>query len=104
MIHAISHIENRLDSDDELRIECHGDIEIYVSRERFLEMQEVFTQTVAIEATGVVELRQQLRMAVTHLKHMAAWISKDNRGYSFEALGEDMPTFETITQLAKGSE
>ncbi|MBT9472103.1 MAG: hypothetical protein V4514_19870 [Pseudomonadota bacterium] len=37
-----------------------------------------------------------LRLAISHIEHMAAWIGSTNRGeakglYSFEALGEDMP-------------
>lgn len=32
-----------------------------------------------------------LRTAVRHIEHMAPWISKQNAGYSFESLGEDMP-------------
>lgn len=32
-----------------------------------------------------------LRTAVQHIEHMAAWIGKQNAGYSFESLGEDMP-------------
>lgn len=37
------------------------------------------------------EERKALRNAIEHLEHMAAWISANNSGYSFEALGEDMP-------------
>ena len=37
-------------------------------------------------------LNEALLIAVAHLEHMAAWISKRNAGYSFESLGEDMPT------------
>jgi hypothetical protein len=32
-----------------------------------------------------------LKLAISHIEHMAAFISKQNAGYSFEALGEDMP-------------
>ena len=37
------------------------------------------------------ELLTELQVAVRHIEHMAAWISKKNAGYSFEGLGEDMP-------------
>lgn len=36
-------------------------------------------------------LHTALRTAVQHIEHMAAWIGKQNAGYSFESLGEDMP-------------
>lgn len=32
-----------------------------------------------------------LQKAIGHIEHMAAWISAQNAGYSFESLGEDMP-------------
>jgi hypothetical protein len=32
-----------------------------------------------------------LALAIEHIEHMAAWIAKQNAGYSFESLGEDMP-------------
>ena len=35
-------------------------------------------------------LRKVLRAALGHIEHMAAWIGKQNRGYSFESLGEDI--------------
>lgn len=38
--------------------------------------------------------RDALNLAIDHIKHMAAWIGRNNRGYSFEALGEDMPGIE----------
>lgn len=38
------------------------------------------------------ELREALRTAVGHIEHMAAWIAARPAGYSFEGLGEDMPT------------
>lgn len=36
-------------------------------------------------------LRATLKTAVSHIEHMAAWITSKNAGYSFESLGEDMP-------------
>lgn len=33
-----------------------------------------------------------LKLAIQHIDHMAAWISAQNAGYSFESLGEDMPS------------
>ncbi|MGD9769911.1 MAG: hypothetical protein AB7U62_19925 [Pseudolabrys sp.] len=35
--------------------------------------------------------RDALAIALSHIEHMAAWIAEQNAGYSFEALGEDMP-------------
>lgn len=35
--------------------------------------------------------RAAFKLAIEHIEHMAAWIGQNNRGYSFEALGEDMP-------------
>jgi hypothetical protein len=32
-----------------------------------------------------------LKTAIEHIEHMAAWITTQKAGYSFEALGEDMP-------------
>lgn len=37
------------------------------------------------------DLRAALRTAITHIDHMAAWITAQKAGYSFESLGEDMP-------------
>ena len=34
---------------------------------------------------------EALKTAILHLEHMAAWIGRQNAGYSFESLGEDMP-------------
>jgi hypothetical protein len=39
-----------------------------------------------------LNLKQALALAVQHIEHMAAWITKQNAGYSFESLGEDMPS------------
>lgn len=47
-------------------------------------------------------LATALKSAVAHLEHMAAWIGRDNRGYSFEALGEDMPDIRAALQLKDG--
>lgn len=35
-------------------------------------------------------MRIALKAAIRHIEHMAAWIAKQNAGYSFEALGEDI--------------
>lgn len=40
------------------------------------------------------ETRAALRTAVQHIEHMAAWIGKQNASYSFESLGEDMPSIK----------
>lgn len=45
-------------------------------------------------ADATAPLVEALRMAHRHIQHQAAWIGKQNAGYSFEALGEDMPTIE----------
>ena len=37
------------------------------------------------------ELVAALKLAVTHIEHMAAWFGNRGLGYSFEGLGEDMP-------------
>lgn len=37
------------------------------------------------------ELLAALKLAVSHIEHMAAWIVERRAGYSFESLGEDMP-------------
>jgi hypothetical protein len=38
-----------------------------------------------------MDTRDALKCAIDHIEHMAAWIGRLNSGYSFEALGEDMP-------------
>lgn len=35
-----------------------------------------------------------LKLAIDHIEHMAAFITSQNAGYSFEALGEDMATIK----------
>lgn len=42
-------------------------------------------------ANEIERLRARLQTAVGHIEHMAAWITQQNAGYSFESLGEDMP-------------
>lgn len=39
----------------------------------------------------VERLSKALKTACQHIDHMAAWITKQNAGYMFESLGEDMP-------------
>lgn len=48
----------------------------------------------ALLLAAAPQLRDSLLLAVSHIEHLAAWISRDNRGYSFEALGEDMATIK----------
>lgn len=48
------------------------------------------------------ELLAQLKTAKGHIAHMAAWISQKNTGYSFEALGEDMPGIDAAIARAEG--
>lgn len=38
-----------------------------------------------------MSIRIALKAAIGHLEHMAAWITAENDGYSFEGLCEDMP-------------
>ena len=44
--------------------------------------------------TREAELVAALKMAVDHIEHMAAWITRLNSVYSFESLGEDMPNIK----------
>lgn len=48
------------------------------------------------------ELLAELRTAVQHIEHMGAWIGKQNAGYSFESLGEDMPGMRAAIAKADG--
>ena len=43
-------------------------------------------------------LRSVIRMALGHIDHMAAWIGKQNAGYSFEGLGEDIDTIRSAAR------
>ena len=40
-------------------------------------------------------LKSSMGNAIRHIEHMAAWITKQNAGYSFEALGEDIEEFRS---------
>lgn len=40
------------------------------------------------------DLLPQLKIAKGHIEHMAAWIGRQQAGYSFEGIGEDMPGIE----------
>lgn len=40
-------------------------------------------------------LDEALKTAVRHIEHMSTWIGKQNAGYSFEGLGEDMPAIRS---------
>lgn len=40
------------------------------------------------------ELRAALKLAILHVEHMAAWIGRQQAFYSFEGLGEDMPSIK----------
>lgn len=48
--------------------------------------------------------RAALKLAIFHLEHMAAWIGRKNTGYSFEGLGEDMPTLLAALAALDGIE
>lgn len=49
------------------------------------------------------ELLAALALANGHLEHMAAWMSRLRTGYSFEALGEDMPSIKAAIARATGA-
>lgn len=44
-----------------------------------------------------------LKIAVIHIEHMAAFIGGKGLGYSFESLGEDMPSIRAAITLASGA-
>jgi hypothetical protein len=48
------------------------------------------------------ELLEALRLAKRHIAHMARWIEGRSSGYSFEALGEDMPSIDAAIAKAMG--
>lgn len=56
----------------------------------------------ALLMAAALELRDALRCAIGNLEHMAAWISAQNAGYSFECLGEDMPGMKAALAKAAG--
>jgi hypothetical protein len=37
------------------------------------------------------KLDEALALAIRHIEHMALWIGKQNAGYSFDSLSEDLP-------------
>lgn len=41
-----------------------------------------------------------LKLAWSHIQHMASWIASQQKGYSFEALGEDQHEIETAIKLS----
>lgn len=58
-------------------------------------------------ASAQDELRQQLRTAVFHIEHMAEFIGdvnvKHKTSYSFESLGEDMPSIRAALSATGGA-
>jgi hypothetical protein len=48
------------------------------------------------------ELLDALRTADRHIEHMAAWISANPAGYSFESLNEDLPGIRAAIAKAEG--
>lgn len=46
---------------------------------------------IPMEVGAELTQKQALTLAIHHIEHMAAWITAQNAGYSFESLGEDMP-------------
>jgi hypothetical protein len=55
------------------------------------EILETFPGAEIVDVRRDQHVREALRTAISHLEHMAVWITQQNAGYSFEALGEDMP-------------
>lgn len=53
---------------------------------------------------GQALMAAALETAAGHIEHMAAWIGKQNAGYSFEGLGEDMPGIRDAIASAKRGE
>jgi hypothetical protein len=49
------------------------------------------------------ELLAELKTATQHIDHMAAWITKQNAGYSFESLAEDMPGMRAAIAKAEAA-
>lgn len=50
----------------------------------------------ALYTTPPAGIREALETAIKHIEHMAAWIGKQNAGYSFESLGEDMDGLRAV--------
>lgn len=48
------------------------------------------------------DLFEALVLAKSHIEHMAAWISGRPDGYSFEAIGEDMPSINAAIAKVTG--
>ena len=56
------------------------------------------------DANAIVQLPALLKaldLALSHIEHMAAWITAQKAGYSFESLGEDMPDIRAALAAAK---
>lgn len=69
-------------------------IEMLPDRSEDCDTDEIAEHFTRHRADATALLVEALRMAHRHIQHQAAWIGKQNAGYSFEALGEDMPTIE----------
>lgn len=52
------------------------------------------TPPVIEERSAGPSVRRALKTAIEHIEHMAAWITMQNGGYSFESIGEDMPSLK----------
>jgi len=48
------------------------------------------------------EMLAALKVARGHIQHMAAWITEQSAGYSFEGLGEDMPGIDAAIAKVEG--
>lgn len=53
-----------------------------------------------VDGMPASDLLAQLKIAKGHIEHMAAFIGKQQAGYSFEGLGEDMPGIEAAITAA----
>ncbi|MGC4409595.1 hypothetical protein D4A92_19820 [Rhizobium rosettiformans] len=49
------------------------------------------------------QLRRALKLAIDHIEHMAAHFSNLGTGYSFESLGEDMPSIKAALSTMEGA-
>jgi hypothetical protein len=56
----------------------------------------------ALLTAAAPDLYDALKLAKSHIEHMAAWISRRPDGYSFEAIGEDMPSITGALAKAAG--
>lgn len=73
------------------------------------EAREHFGFNEQVKAKCQRDLRKALKLAIEHIEHMAAWITKANSDYhvgiySFESLGEDLATIKAPIEQLSNSE